>query len=174
MENLFITGIKHSGKTTFARILSSVTGIPFFDSDDLISEIIKPLSIRDFYSRYGKDEFMKKEIQAVLSLIEKEKNPFILSLGGGASDNTQLMEVLKKNGRIIYLKRRKEDMLPVILKHGIPSFLEKDDLEGSFYSIYEKRNKIYEQYADKIIDLGPYRDKKETVMDFLDELKEYL
>lgn len=174
MENLFITGIKHSGKTTFARILSSVTGIPFFDSDNLISDIITPLSIRDFYSRYGKDEFMKKEIQAVLSLIEKEKNPFILSLGGGASDNTQLMEVLKKNGRIIYLKRRKEDMLPVILKHGIPSFLEKDDLEGSFYSIYEKRNKIYEQYADKIIDLGPYRDKKETVMDFLDELKEYL
>ncbi|MGN1189361.1 MAG: hypothetical protein ACI4SL_03085, partial [Candidatus Ornithospirochaeta sp.] len=55
-----------------------------------------------------------------------------------------------------------EDMLSVILKHGVPAFLDKDNPALSFSKLYERRNAIYSKEADLVIDLGPYGDKKET------------
>lgn len=172
VKNLFFVGIKHSGKTTFASRSAQLLSVPFSDSDELIKAIIEGESVRDYYRREGKEAFMEKEYAATKSFIEKEKPFFILSLGGGASDNTPLMELLKEKGAIIYLNRKEEDMLPVILKHGIPAFLDKDDPASSFHALYEKRDKIYRDFADITIDLGPYGDKDETEEYILSVLKE--
>ena len=83
-----------------------------------------------------------------------------LSLGGGAADNMALMDLLKESGSIIYLRRDEKDMLPVILKHGIPAFLDPDDLEGSFSRIYRERDGVYRRYADLVIDLGSYGERE--------------
>ena len=170
MVKLYFTGIKHSGKTTQARLVSERLSLPFSDADDLILQEINT-SIREFYKEYGKEAFMEKEYEAV-SRYEKENDSFILSLGGGASDNTALMRLMKESGKIIYLKRNESEMLPVILKHGIPAFLDKDNLESSFHEVYVKRDSIYTEEADLIIDMGPYRDKAETAEMVIEKLKE--
>lgn len=170
MVKLYFTGIKHSGKTTQARLVSERLSLPFSDADDLILKEINT-SIREFYKEYGKEAFMEKEYEAV-SRYEKENDSFILSLGGGASDNTALMHLMKESGKIIYLKRNESEMLPVILKHGIPAFLDKDNLESSFHEVYVKRDSIYTEEADLIIDMGPYRDKAETAEMVIEKLKE--
>ena len=77
-----------------------------------------------------------------------------------SADNTELMDLMKREGSIIYLKRNESDMLPVILRHGIPAFLDENDLEGSFHRVYERRDRIYTEYADLVIDLGSYGDKE--------------
>ena len=87
MENLFILGIKHSGKTTFARLLAERLNLESVDSDDLVKEEIKPLSIRDYYKKEGSAGFKRKEFEAVSLYLENTKGPVIMSLGGGASDN---------------------------------------------------------------------------------------
>ncbi len=171
MAKLFFVGIKHSGKTTQARLVSSILSLPFCDADDLIKEGLNGESVRDVYKREGKEAFMERERNAVHEYIMAH-DAFILSLGGGASDNTSLMEEMKKNGKIIYLKRKEEEMLPVILKHGIPAFLDENDLEGSFHKLYERRNRIYEEYADLVIDLGSYGDKAKTAERTAKALKE--
>ena len=142
MENLFILGIKHSGKTTFARLLAERLNLESVDSDDLVKEEIKPLNIRDYYKKEGSAGFKRKEFEAVSLYLENTKGPVIMSLGGGASDNEELIDLLKKNGKLIYLKRNEEEMLPVILKHGIPAFLDEDDLPGSFHRVYKRRDVI--------------------------------
>ena len=86
-----------------------------------------------------------------------------MSLGGGACDNKALIELLKENGKLIYLRRNEEEMLPVILKHGIPAFLDENNLKSSFHEVYERRDKAYSSIADKIIEMGPYRDRGETL-----------
>ena len=172
-NNLFFVGIKHSGKTTFASRIASRLLVESTDSDDLILNTLGGESVRDYYKREGKEAFMKKEVDGVSSYISSHRHsPFILSLGGGASDNPPLLSLLHDNGKIIYLKRNEKDMLKVILKHGIPAFLDKDNPELSFSLLYEKRNAIYEKEADLVIDLGPYRDKKETEDFILSALKE--
>ena len=161
MARFFFVGIKHSGKTTQARLVSALAGLSFKDADDLVLETLSGESVREAYRREGKEAFMGRELEAVRRYIEKNDG-FILSLGGGAADNTPLMDLMKRSGKIIYLMRKEEEMLPVILKHGIPAFLDSNDLEGSFHAIYERRDRIYREYADLLIDLGSYGDKEET------------
>lgn len=172
MERLFFVGIKHSGKTTFAKRMAKRYGYLFVDADDLIVNALKGESIRDFYKREGKEAFMCLEAVVIKEFLDAENKSIVLSLGGGASDNKPLMEALKKNGKVIYLTRREEEMLPVILKHGIPAFLDPNNLESSFHEIYKRRDLIYREWADEVVDLGTYRDRDETEAYLYDTLRE--
>lgn len=171
-KHLFFTGIKHSGKTTFAKMISRKWNWSFFDSDDLIEENLKGQTIRDFYKENGKEAFMSLEAENVKKLLLTPPESFILSFGGGASDNTLLMNIIKENGYSIYLKRDECDMLSVILQHGVPPFLDEKNIEQSFHEIYTKRDEIYRRYADLTINLGPYGDKNSTALYIEKTLKE--
>ncbi|MGN1163783.1 MAG: shikimate kinase [Candidatus Ornithospirochaeta sp.] len=171
-NRLFFTGIKHSGKTTFARRIALKLEYTFSDADDLILETTGGLTVREYYRKNGKEAFMDKEREAVSSFIAHTSSPFVLSLGGGASDNTPLMEEMKESGIIVYLRRKEEDMLPIILRHGIPAFLDANDPSSSFHALYSRRDRIYMEKADLIIELGAYGDKDETEELILSSLKE--
>ena len=171
MVRLFFTGIKHSGKTTQARLAAQRTGLEYADADDLILQFTGAESIRAFYRENGKAAFMAAELDAVREYISG-RDSFILSLGGGASDSTPLMDLMKNTGRIVYLRREEKDMLPVILKHGIPAFLDPDDPEGSFSRIYRERDEVYRRYADIIIDLGPYGEREAAADRVIEALEE--
>lgn len=171
MAKLYFTGIKHSGKTTQARLVAQLLQMPHADSDDLVLSLVDCPSVRDFYREHGKVAFMEKEKEAVMAFASANES-FILSLGGGAADNAPLMRFMAQTGRIIYLARDEKDMLPVILKHGTPAFLDPDDLEGSFSRVFAKRDSIYRDMADLTIDLGPYGDREETARMVMMKLKE--
>lgn len=171
MARLYFTGIKHSGKTTQARLAASLLSIPYADSDDLVLSLTGAESVREYFKEHGKDKFMEAEREA-LSAFLNNNDSFILSLGGGAADNAPLMQLMKKTGKIIYLKRNENEMLPVILKHGMPAFLDPEDVEGSFHKVYARRDAVYSEAADLVVDLGPYRDKEETARMLVEKLKE--
>lgn len=172
MERLFFVGIKHSGKTTFAKRMAKRFDYSFVDADDLMKEALNGESVRDFYKREGKAAFMALEAKVIKAFLDGKADSLVLSLGGGASDNEPLMETLKKSGKIIYLTRREEEMLPVILRHGIPAFLDPNNLEASFHEIYLRRDSIYRAWADEIVDLGTYRDRDETEQCLYNTLRE--
>ena len=155
-------GLKHSGKTTFASMHSGRTSLLFADADYLVMKMIRPLSVRDFYRTRGKTAFQEIEYEAVDDFLLSIDKPFVMSLGGGASDNDRLLRRIRKEGHLIYLHRREDDMLPVILKDGIPPFLDENDPMGSFHELFSRRDRIYRENADLIIDLGPYRDMDDT------------
>ena len=73
-----------------------------------------------------------------------------------------LLERIREEGKLIYLHRSEKDMLPVILRDGIPPFLDENDPEKSFHELYVRRDRIYRENADLLIELGPYGDMDET------------
>lgn len=171
---IVFTGIKHSGKTLFASLTADSLSLPFFDTDALILDRIEEKTIREYYIKHGKDAFMEEERKAYeRAFLLSSSSPFIISLGGGSSDNTPLMEEIKRNGDyVVYLKRDEKLILPRILKDGVPPFLDKDNIESSFHTLYERRDRIYKEYSSLIIDLGSYGDKKEKCNLIVSTLKE--
>ena len=158
---LFFVGIKHSGKTTFASIIASRWNYDFIDSDDLILSETDSNSIRELYVETGKESFMDIEADAVRKYLLRNSNNAIISLGGGASDNDKLINILKEYGKIIYLYRNEQLILPIILKDGIPPFLDRDDISGSFHSLFQRRDNIYRKISDLEIDMCEYGDKRD-------------
>ncbi len=168
---LFFVGIKHSGKTTFARRVAKKLGRKFADVDDMVLPYLDGKTVRDFYLTNGKEAFMESEKKALELYLNELDGPAVISLGGGAGENKELMKLIKDNGIIVYLKRDEEDILPVILKDGVPAFLDPHNVEESFHQVYKLRDSIYRQESDVTVDLGPYRDMDETE-DFILEVLE--
>ncbi len=172
-KNLIFSGIKHSGKSLFASLVATLLSLSSFDLDDLILTSVDTPTIREFFIKNGKDKFQAEEIMAYKALASSKPSPFVLSLGGGAADNTPLMDDIKSGDNyIIYLKRREDLVLEKILTKGLPPFLDKNDIEGSFHTLYMRRDRIYSEYADLIIDLGDYSDKEEKRDFIIHSLKE--
>lgn len=168
---LFFTGLKHSGKTTAAKRVASALKRCWVDSDDLMLERLGGMSVRSFYREKGKDEFMRLENEVVEAFLEREPE-CVMSLGGGAADNARLMETLKRSGRIVYLSRPEGTLLSKVLeKSGIPPFLDGNDVSGSWHVLYERRDRIYSNYADMRIELGDYQDKDETMRTIIKQLE---
>lgn len=162
----YISGIKHSGKSTLSKLASGQLNIQSFDLDDLIIEMFEhtPLegtSIRELYGMFGKNRFMQLEYAALSSFLafcESSKIPeidefLLLSLGGGASDNERLMTLIAQTGHLIYLSLPEQLLYSRIAKSGIPPFLDTDNPRKSFHTLYVYRDGIYREHADTIIEL---------------------
>ena len=63
MGALILMGIKHCGKSTQGKCIAQKLGVPFFDTDDVITEMTK-MSAREIYTSKGEAAFMQAEVAA--------------------------------------------------------------------------------------------------------------
>lgn len=170
--HLFFCGIKHSGKSTLGRLYARHQNLKWVDLDDLIRGTLPSgMSIRDFYRLQGKEAFQAKETSALNTLLRETDVPLVVSLGGGASDNPDLLSIAKANGKLVYLQVAEQILLNRILRGGVPPFLDPDDIEGSFHALYDRRHKVYGKVCDILIQLPNYTDVRDTAAYLIKALK---
>jgi shikimate kinase len=151
-NNYFFCGIKHSGKTTHAKIFAKNNNMDVFDGDDLILKSLKGQSIRSFYKEFGKDSFMQEEFKTIEGFLKDKTENRVLSLGGGICDNVRAINLLKDNGILIFIKVNEKALYKRIIIDGIPPFLEGNSKE-KFHLLFNEREKKYLHYADIIIEV---------------------
>jgi len=145
----FFSGIKHSGKSTHARLFAEYKGLPFYDLDSLIVDKIKYDSVRELYQNEGKQAFMDMEYKALKELLDTNKEDKVIALGGGICDNKEAFELCKP---LIYLDLDEQVLLKRIKYNGLPPFL-RDQPAKQFSILYQKREKLYKDKADLVIKL---------------------
>lgn len=107
-QNVVLTGMPGSGKTTVGRLLAEMTGRPFVDTDALITE--KHGEITEIFKRHGENIFRDMESETV-----KEASRVcgcVIATGGGAVLREENVDALKSNGRIFFLDRPVEELIP--------------------------------------------------------------
>ncbi len=172
MKHLYFCGIKHSGKSTLGKLAAQALGYSWVDLDDLVLQGIAPYrSIREFYQEAGKKAFMEEEVRALKAFLNTRETPYIISLGGGASDNQALIDVIKHSGKLVYLEVKEPVLLQRILKGGVPPFLDPSDPESSFASLYESRHARYSNICDIMVRLPNYPDVRDTARFLVETLK---
>lgn len=161
-KTLVLTGIKHCGKSTQGKLLSSYFGCGFFDTDDLVTEMTGKTP-REIYSEEGRDAFMKAEFEACKFLASKD-GVFVVSTGGGICNNESAVAELKKIGVFIFLNSDEATACDRIIKEAkildngelsnLPAYIAKenpksiDDVRNSFHNFYVERQKIYKSLCD--------------------------
>ena len=100
--------------------------------------------ISDIFSNEGEEYFRNLETKYLKELSEKEG--LIISTGGGAVKKKENIDILKKNGIIIFLNREINDISKENHKHR-PLLQDINNIQ----KLYDERIDLYKKYSDIII-----------------------
>ncbi len=140
-ENIVLIGMPGCGKTTVGRLLSDRCKKSFVDTDDLITDHAKK-SIPLIFSEDGEKAFRDIESSEIATC--SLQNNMIISTGGGAILRDQNVRRLKQNGKLYFIDRPIEHLIPTSDRP-----LANDEL--AMKKRYEERYSIYIGSADTVI-----------------------
>ncbi len=106
--NIVLIGFMASGKTTIGKALAQALGLEFVDTDDLI-EAVAGKKISRIFADDGEEAFRKLETEQ-LKQLQKTQNKLI-SCGGGIVIKPENRTLLKKIGKVIFLKVKPLEVL---------------------------------------------------------------
>lgn len=97
--SLALGGFMGVGKTTVGRSLSARVGLPFVDTDAVITERFGPIS--EQFAREGEDVFRARERVVVAEL--RDVAPCVIATGGGLWVDPANRAVLRTYARLVVL-----------------------------------------------------------------------
>jgi shikimate kinase len=160
MGIIFLTGPKHSGKTSAGRALANLCSAPFTDLDEAVEERTGKSS-RNLY-REGPEIFRKAEAEtlaALLLIAGPGSAPHIIAGGGGIIDNSEALALLEKLKTMtrVYLDVPAETAWKRITAAGkgeLPPFLQTENPRETHRTLHERRALAYRNFAEIIIEAG--------------------
>jgi len=146
-QHVFLTGFMGSGKTTAGKTLATLLKTRFIDLDEYL-EKKENRTIPEIFEEDGEEKFRELETKYLTEIL-KLKDPHVISLGGGTVCFNQNLELVKKNGQLVYIElpintlaeRIKESKFTrPLLKN-----LSTEELIKNIEEILSERKKYYEQ-----------------------------
>lgn len=140
-QNIILTGMPGSGKTTIGKALSALLKRPFIDTDEYLVNKYQR-SIPEIFANEGEAAFRAYEHEVIKEV--SALSGHVIATGGGAILSKKNIDYFKQNGRIYFLDRPLADLLPT----------EDRPLASTKAAIkqrYQERIAIYRDSADVII-----------------------
>lgn len=151
MENIFFVGLMGAGKTTIGRLLAKQLGKDFYDSDAEI-ERKTGVKIPVIFELEGEEGFRKRETSIIEELTQLKD--IVMATGGGAVLALENRALLKRNGKIIYLRGKVNDLYQRTRHDRTRPLLQGGNAKQKLEQLYQARDPIYTSIADYIVDTG--------------------
>ena len=109
-ENIVLSGMPGAGKSTVGKLLAKELGKAFFDLDE---EIVRASgrSIPEIFATDGESCFRNLETKVLCEALANQKG-IVLATGGGAILADENIDLLHRNGKIYFIDRPLEELLP--------------------------------------------------------------
>lgn len=140
-ENIVLTGMPGSGKTSVGKLLAQKLGRLFYDVDEQIIATTGQTPAQ-IITTQGEAAFRDIETEMIRKLALE--NSAVIATGGGAVLRPENMEMLRQNGKIFFLDRPVEQLVPT----------DDRPLSSSKEAILRRYNERYNLYistADAVI-----------------------
>ena len=137
-RNIVLIGMPSSGKTTIGKMLAKKLKRDFFDSD---KELEKALGceISSFLNDENEEVFRNFEEEVIRNL--SMKSGVVIATGGGVIKREINIKRLKQNGKVIFIDRNLEHLVPTSSR-PLSSTLD------SLKQLYKERYQLYVDAAD--------------------------
>ena len=132
-ENIVLSGMPGSGKSTVGKYLARVLNRKLIDTD---AEIVRQTGkeITEIFAEIGNEGFRKIEAE-VIARVSSENQGAVIATGGGAILRDDNVRALKRGGKIYFLNRPIEDIVPTADR---PLALDRAALEARFRERYAR------------------------------------
>lgn len=153
LSNIVLIGLPLSGKSKVAELLSKLLGLTLLDSDkDIEAQAGK--SIEAIFREDGESVFRQREL--AWAKAHANVRGSVISTGGGMIENPIIVELLSRNGFLVFLDKDPVNVYDVA-STGRPLLPSKE----AYAKLHAKRHPLYLQAADLTI---PAESPKETIL----------
>lgn len=166
MKNIVLIGMPGCGKSTFGKRLAKKLALPFYDADAVLEER-EQRTIKDFFAE-SEDAFRSAETRTLAHLSKLQGA--VIATGGGAVKRRENMDLVKREGVVVFLDRQPENILGCLAGDERP-LLAAD--KQRIYSLYDERIALYRQYADYTVENnGDFGSVMRGLLKIVQEVKE--
>ncbi len=145
--NIFLIGFMGSGKTSVGWRLSQRLGYYFLDMDQQI-EKEERCKISQLFKEKGESFFRQLETQLLSRLVSLQNT--VVSTGGGIVTTEGNLEIMKRIGKVVYLKLSPEAVYQRLKYDTSRPLLQTENVEEQIRALLEKRESLYAQ-ANSIV-----------------------
>ncbi len=150
-SNVYLIGLMGAGKTTIGRKLAKLLFLDFIDTDQLLEERTG-VSISHIFEIEGESGFRDRESKLLAEI--SSGRPAVISTGGGIILRPENRRIIRKHGRVIYL-RASLNVLWKRLKHcQSRPLLQTADPKARLTQLLTERDPLYADEADIIVEVG--------------------
>ena len=134
-----------AGKTTVGKLLAEKLKLEYIDMDKLAMQISRYNSIDEIFDKAGEIAFRELEIAAAKK-VRNTKN-IVIATGGGVIMNKIIIEYLKEDSIIVFLKTSFEETKKRVASN--PPYLFRNIKNAQ--NLYTLRLPLYHYYANKTV-----------------------
>ena len=148
---IVLVGMMGAGKSTVGRALAKQLDWEFSDTDHII-EISTGVSIPTIFEIEGEDGFRRRENQALVNF--EGASHCVLATGGGIILSKENREILRRIGKVVYLKAAAKDLFERTKLDRNRPLLQDPNPEQKIKTLLAIRRPLYESCADLVIETG--------------------
>lgn len=146
--HIFLIGFMGAGKSTVAGALHRMLGMERLEMDQMIVDEQK-MAISEIFEKYGESHFRDIETQTLIDL--KDREPAIVSCGGGIVVREENIGHMKESGKIVLLTATPETIYERVKDSTNRPILNGNMNVEYISELMEKRRAKYEAAADLVI-----------------------
>ena len=150
-SNIVLEGFMGSGKSTVSELLSEELMLELIDTDEVIEDT-EGRTINEIFETEGEASFREMETDLLEAIDSDHWREFVISLGGGMPVKEENRELLRKIGKVVYLRAKPETIFERVKDDDKRPLLKTEDPLAKIKELLEKRAAFYEDVADMIID----------------------
>ena len=166
-NNIILVGFMGSGKSSVGKALAEDCNMTFLDTDAWI-ERKHQITISEIFATKGEEYFRESETKCLEELLLQDtKKAMVISVGGGLPVRDENRQLLKRLGKVWYLKATEETIYQRLKSDTTRPLLQGENPRQKIKDLMNNREDKYLAAADNVILVD-----EKTISQIVDEIKQ--
>jgi shikimate kinase len=168
-QSIVLIGFMGAGKSSTGKALARKTGLPRFDTDEIVSTRFG-LSVAEIFATLGEEGFRDAETEALRQF--SAATPAIIVTGGGIVLRPGNVHLLRALGVVISLEAGEETLFQRISRRAARPLLQTRNPRETLMELLRVREPLYRAAADVRLDTSrlTHDEVVEAILKSIEEL----